>query len=110
MAYEAEAVFMTQALSITFSAQRWGAGLDVLAAPEAVRGAASLSDRREYDRNRQSFEEQRSLCRRRPGHPDVLYNCVQSENTDLTMSQQTPRGLLSLGRWTAKHCARSSAG
>jgi len=27
-----------------------GAGLDVLAAPEAVRGAASLSDRREYDR------------------------------------------------------------
>jgi hypothetical protein len=29
---------MTQALSITFSAQREGAGLDVLAAPEAVRG------------------------------------------------------------------------
>src|SRR3979411_1003393 len=109
MAYEAEAVFTTQALSIPFSAQRQRARIAVLAAPEAVRGAASLSDRREYDRNRQSFEEQRSLCRRRPGHPDVLYNCVQSENTGLTMAQQKPSGLLSLGRWTAKHCARSSA-
>ena len=25
-----------------------------------------------------------------------------NENTDLTMSQQKPNGLLSLGRWTAK--------
>jgi hypothetical protein len=33
-----------------------------------------------------------------------------AENTDLAMSQQTPSGLLSLGRWTAKHCACGSAG
>jgi hypothetical protein len=92
---------MTQALSITFSTAI-GCGARRFCRPKGCEGAASLSDRREYDRNRQSFEEQRSLCRRRPGHPDVLYNCVQSENTGLTMSQQKPSGLLSLGRWTAK--------
>ena len=43
-------VYDASALNHLLSTARLGAGLDVLAAPEAVRGAASLSDRRDYDR------------------------------------------------------------
>jgi hypothetical protein len=87
-----------------------GCGARRFARPRGCEGGGK-SERSPRVRPKQAeFRRARSLCRRRPGHPDVLYNCVQSENTGLTMSQQTPSGLLSLGRWTAKHCARSSAG
>lgn len=105
MAYGAWAVFVAQAFSIIFSAQRWARG-STFGRPRGREGAASLSDRREYDRidgeKGRVSKSSAPFCRRRPGHPDVLYNCVQSENTGLTMSQQKPNGLLSLGRWTAK--------